>query len=90
MLEQGPIAGHQHRLGRAREQIPLPPLAAAKLALCEAMRRQEISNAELARRLGITEAVVRRLVDPDHASRIERVQAALAALGVELVVEEAA
>ena len=70
--------------------VPVPPLAAAKLALCEAMRRQEISNTELARRLGVTEAVVRRLVDPDHASRIERVQAALAALGVELVVEEAA
>jgi hypothetical protein len=80
----------RERAGRGRHIVPVPPLAAAKLALCEAMRRQEISNAELARRLGITEAVVRRLVDPDHASRIERVQAALAALGVELVVEEAA
>jgi len=75
---------------QGRHIVPVPPLAAAKLALCEAMRRQEISNTELARRLGVTEAIVRRLVDPDHASRIERVQAALAALGVELVVEEAA
>lgn len=75
---------------RGRHVVPVPPLAAAKLALCEAMRRQTISNAELARRLGVTEAVVRRLVDPDHASRIERVQNALSALGVALVVEEAA
>ena len=70
--------------------VPVPPLAAAKLALCEAMRRQNINNSELARRLGVTETVVRRLVDPDHASRIERVQGALTALGVELIVEEAA
>jgi antitoxin HicB len=75
---------------KGRHIVPVPPLAAAKLALCEAMRRQDISNSELARRLGVTETVVRRLVDPDHASRIERVQAALATLGVELVVEEVA
>lgn len=54
------------------------------------MRRQDVSKAELARRLGVTEAVVRRLVDPDHASRIERVQSALATLGVDRVIEEAA
>ena len=75
---------------RGRHVVPVPPLAAAKLALCEAMRRQDVNNVELARRLGVTEAVVRRLVNPDHASRIERVQNALSALGVELVVEEAA
>jgi len=75
---------------RGRHVVPVPPLAAAKLALCEALRRQAINNSELARRLGVTEAVVRRLVDPDHASRIERVQDALTALGVELIIEEAA
>ncbi len=75
---------------RGRHVVPIPALAAAKLALCEALRRQGVNNSELARRLGVTEAVARRLVDPDHASRIERVEDALAALGVELIVEEAA
>lgn len=70
--------------------VPVPTHVAAKLALYQAMQQQRVSNMELARRLGVTEAVVRRLVDPDHASRIERLEAALATLGVGLVVEDAA
>lgn len=75
---------------RGRSLVPVPPWVAAKLALYQAMRRQEVSNTEFARRLGVTEAVVRRLGDPDHASRIEGLHAALAALDVGLVVEDAA
>ncbi len=63
---------------------------AAKLAIYQAMRRQKVSNTDLAKRLGVTEAVVRRLLDPDHASRIEGLHAALAVLDVGLVVEDAA
>lgn len=92
------LAGYVHarrdiprpRAPRGRRTVAVPPLAAAKLALYQAMRRRRVTNVELARRLGVTEAVVRRLVDPDHASRIERVEDALAALGVGLVVEDAA
>jgi len=73
-----------------RRTIPLPPLVAAKLALYQAMRRQGLNNVALARKLGISEAAVRRLVDPDHASRIDRVEHALGVLGVDLVVEDAA
>lgn len=77
------------RAAAAAAQVQVPPLVAAKLALYQAMCRQKVSNVELARRLGVTEAVVRRLVNPDHASRIERVQSALAALHVGLIVEDA-
>ncbi len=73
---------------RGRPLVPVPPGVAAKLALYQAMRRQEVSNMELGRRLGVTEAVVS--ADPDHASRIEGLHAALAALDVGLVVEDAA
>ena len=66
--------------------VPVPALVAAKLALYEAMREQGISKSELARRLVVSETVVRRLVDPDHASRIEKLQEALAVLGRQLVV----
>lgn len=75
---------------RHRSVVLVPAHVAAKLALYQAMQRQEIRNVELARRLGVTETVARRLVDPDHASRIERLEAALTALGVGLVVEDAA
>ncbi len=69
--------------------VCVPPLVAAKLALYQAMREQGISNVELARRLEVTEAVVRRLLDPDHSSKIEKMEAALEALGKRLIVEAA-
>lgn len=75
---------------RGCKLVAVPAHAAAKLALYQAMRKQGISKVELARRLGVTEAVARRLVDPDHASRMERVEAALEALGVDLIVEDVA
>jgi antitoxin HicB len=67
--------------------IDLPPLVAAKLALYEAMREEGITNTALALRLGVTEAVVRRLLDLDHRSHIGQVEKALALLGKKLVLE---
>lgn len=78
-----------NRVPDGSEVVALPALTAAKLALYTAMREQGISNVALARRLGVTEAAARRLVDPDHSSRIEGVERALAALGRRLVVEAA-
>ena len=73
-----------------RRLVALSAHTAAKLALYQAMRKRGISKVELARRLGVTEAVARRLVDPDHASRMERVETALEVLGVDLIVEDVA
>jgi antitoxin HicB len=70
-----------------RPVVHVPPLVAAKLALYEAMREQGLTNTALAERLGVTEAVVRRLVDLDHRSHIGQVERALALLGKRLVVE---
>lgn len=68
--------------------MPVAPLAAAKLALRSAMCEGGITNAGLARRLGVSEGVVRRLVNPDHASRLEGVVAALAAMGRGIIIED--
>jgi antitoxin HicB len=67
--------------------VPVAPLVAAKLILKETMRQGRITNTELAKRLGISEGAVRRLVNPDHASRLDKVVAALEALGHSLIVE---
>jgi len=67
--------------------IAISPLVAAKLALYQAMRDQGVTKVALARRLGTTESLVRRLVDPGHRSHIDAVTDALAALGQELVVQ---
>ncbi|MDR0780017.1 MAG: type II toxin-antitoxin system HicB family antitoxin [Pseudomonadales bacterium] len=76
-------------LPKPREHIvPVAPLVAAKLALRSAMRAQGVSNVGLAERLGVSEGAVRRLVNPDHASRIDGVIDALAALGQCLIIED--
>ncbi len=79
-----------HPSRRKGHLIALPPLIAAKLALYQAMRERGLSNVALAARLGLSEGAVRRLVDPDHASRIEKLEVALEALGAGIVVEDAA
>ena len=47
---------------------------------------EKMSNVALARRLGVTEAVVRRLLDLDHRSHIGQVEKALGILGRRLEV----
>ena len=45
------------------------------------------ANSELARRLGVHERVIRRMLDPVHATKADKIQAALAALGKQMTVE---
>jgi antitoxin HicB len=71
---------------RGRPVVVLPLLVSAKLALYEAMRAQRITRTELARRFGLQENAVRRLLDLDHRSHIDQVDRALAALGKRLEV----
>ena len=68
--------------------VPVSPLVAAKLALRSAMRLHHVNNTELARRLHVSEGAVRRLVNMDHASKIDGVIAALAMLGTQLIIED--
>jgi antitoxin HicB len=71
----------RHRL------VPVPLWLAPKLALYLAMRDRQVNNSELARRLGVHERVVRRMLDPQHATKAEKIQAALAVLGKQMTVE---
>lgn len=63
---------------RGQRQVPVPIWLAPKLALYLAVRDQGVSNSDLARRLGVHERVVRRMLDPEHATKVEKIQAALA------------
>ena len=74
------------RLKRGQYPVSVPLYLAPKLALYLAMREGEMRNTELAIRLGVSETVVRRMLDPKHNTRPERIQAALAALGKRIVV----
>src|ERR1035437_4174596 len=72
---------------RGQRLVPVPLWLAPKLALYLAMRDQRVSNSELARRLGLHERVIRRMLDPEHATKAEKNQAALAVLGKQMTVE---
>lgn len=75
--------------GKGRAYAVVPALQAAKLALYQAMRSGKVSSAELARRLGATDTVARRLVNLRHRSHIDQVIKALNLLGKEAVLEVA-
>lgn len=69
---------------RGEVLVTMRPLLAAKVALYCALARDHVSKSELARRLGVDEAVVRRMLHPRRATRIDNVAAALSVLGVSL------
>ena len=73
-----------------QELVAVSPVVAAKLALYTAMRRQGITKTALAKRLGLSESAVRKLVDPDHRSHISSVEVALRMVGRSLVVGDRA
>ena len=69
------------RLKRGQKSVPVPLWIVAKLALYWAIRDLDMTQSELARRLKVRETVVRRMLDPNHDTRPEKIQAALATLG---------
>jgi antitoxin HicB len=71
---------------RGRPMIAVPPLVAAKLALYTAMREQGMDAAELARRLGVTEKLVRSMLRLKRRTHVALLERALAQLGVQLEV----
>lgn len=90
------LAGYVHEeweipvpsdIGEGQMSVAVPSVVAAKLALYSAMKAQRVSRADLAHRLGISEAVVRKMANPDDRSNMDRVQQALRELGHRLKVE---
>jgi antitoxin HicB len=71
---------------RGQRLISVPLYLAPKLALYLAMRERGMPNTRLAKRLGVSETVVRRMLNPRHHTQPEKIQAALAALGKRIVV----
>ncbi len=73
----------------SRPSVALPALTAAKVLLYRAMREAGVRKADLARRLGWQGPQVDRLLDLGHASRLDQIEQALAALGKRLTVDVA-
>ena len=74
-----PVAPHEYA-------IPLEPRLATKASIYALWKAAGITKTELARRLGRNEAEVRRILDPDHGTKLDQLQEAAMALGARLVV----
>ncbi len=73
---------------RRGEHLVAPPAETmAKAALYIAMRQAGISKMQLAKRLGVDEKEVRRLLDPHYGSKLPRIAQAISLLGQRLVID---
>ena len=66
---------------RGEYLIAVPVQTALKAALYLEMRKAGITRVELARRLHIDEKEARRMLDPHHPTKADRLERALAVLG---------
>ncbi len=75
------------RWSKGQELLTVQPLIAAQLDLYVAMREQGVTVSDLARRLNLPEAHVKRLLSLDYKSSINEVMEALELLGCNPAVE---
>lgn len=71
---------------RGEHLVASPPETVAKSALYVAMRKAGISKVRRAKRLGVDEKEVRRLLDPHYGSKLPRIAKAIGLLGQRLVI----
>lgn len=69
---------------RGERLVSLPASVSSKVLLLNEMLDQKVAPSELARRLDTTRQEVNRLIDLGHATKIDRIEEALAALGKRL------
>ena len=74
----------------AAPTVELPIQTSLKVLLYRAMRERDVRKANLAQRLGWKAPQVDRLFDLRHASRLDQLEAAFAALGkrIDVVVSD--
>jgi antitoxin HicB len=79
------------RKAKAGERMVVVPAAtAAKIAVIQAFQEADISKAELARRMGVAMTEAQRILDVNHATKLEKLDAAARALGRRITVNIAA
>ncbi len=71
---------------RGRPLVAPTLLGRMKVELYQAMREAGLRKSDLARRMGVHAPQVDRLLDLAHASRLDQIEAALAALGKHLAI----
>lgn len=85
-IRRGACLPHASPAGSSHFPVPLPARTAAKAALYTVIHDAGLTPGEIAVHLRCDEEELRHLLDPRHASELSRLEAALAALGQQLVV----
>ena len=85
-IVRGDVIPNPSRIKRGQHPVSVPLYLAPKLALYLAMRQSGLRNTDLAKRLGVSETVVRRMLDPKHDTKPAKIQSALAVLGKRIVI----
>ena len=90
-------------LFRLKEKCPVPspskarhkevavvasPQVAAKVAFARAFAEAGVTRVAMAAQLGVRETEVRRMLDPDHGTRLERLNEGMRALGRRLIIAD--
>ena len=70
---------------RTRKSVPASLGVAAKAAFARAFAESGMTRVALAEELGLGETEIRRMLDPEHATKLDRLNQALPALGRRLV-----
>ena len=80
------------RPARGMRLIRIPALSEAKFQLYSALREAGLRNVDLARRMKIAPSQVDRLLDINHHSKLDQIEAAFAAIGksLHITVQDAA
>ena len=68
--------------------VAASPHVAAKAAFARAFTDSGLTRVALAAILGVRETEVRRMLDPDHGTRLERLNEGMRALGRQLIVAD--
>ena len=68
-------------------EIPVLSRDGMKLAVISSFQSSGISKSELARRLGKSEKEARRILDPDHPTKVKVLEEVLAILGQRVAIE---
>lgn len=85
-LEHGKPLPEPRARGSDLVDVGVDPTVAAKLAVIEAFRASGLTQATLAERLGKDPREVRRILDPNHATKLPAIDDALRAMGRRLVI----
>ena len=87
LKEGAPIPGPSP-VQRHEVAMPASPAVAAKAAFVRAFRDAGLTRVALAARIGVAETEVRRMLDPDHGTKIDRLSDGMRALGRVLVIAD--